>query len=188
MGSIKSKRYSGYKSYQYLEPGVDYTKIEQAKEVDRVEPYLVPLSEAEEKRVDELYEKCVVISLHDHALSLPTDFSQFREWGRQGRTGTAYEGLSGSCLDAVFDNLMDGFGFITSKSAWQFDDVVSDIGLRWSDIAHQDFVIRCDGVKDILRAHDEGKIAFIPSIECATPVEQELDRVDVLHGLSLIHI
>ena len=185
MGGIKSKKYTGYKSYQYLEPGVDYEKIESAKEVDRVEPYLVPLSEAEEKRVDELYKKCVVISLHDHSWAMPTDFSQFRKWGRQGRSGTAYEGLSGSCLDAVFDNMLDGFGFITSKLAWQFDDVVCDIGLRLSDIAHQNFVIKCDGVKDILRAHDEGRVAFIPSIECATPIEQELDRIDVLYGLGL---
>lgn len=187
MGDIAGKKYSGYKSFQYLEPGVDYKEIELAKEIGRVEPYLVPLSEAEEKRVNELYKKCVVISLHDHIWSLPADMThtQFEEWCRLGRTGTAYEGLSASCLDAVFDNLMDGMAFLTSKASWQFNDVVYDIGLRMSDIAHQDFVIRCEGVKDILRAHDEGRVAFIPSIECATPIEQEIDRIDILYGLGL---
>ena len=42
------KNYKGYKSYQYLEAGKDYKAYALAKEIDRVPPYLVPLSEAEE--------------------------------------------------------------------------------------------------------------------------------------------
>ena len=185
MGDIIGRRYSGYKSFQYLEPGVDYRNFEIAKEVGRVEPYQIPLSEPEEKRANELYRKCIVIALHDHALSLPADLTQLMEWSRQGRYATAYEGLGASCIDAVFDNLMDGLAYITSKAGWHFEDVIYDLGMRLSDIAHQDFVIRCEGVKDILQAHDEGRVAFIPSIECSTPIEKELDRIDVLYGLGI---
>jgi membrane dipeptidase len=185
MGDISRKAYSGYKSYQYLERGVDFFDIEPDKEIGRVEQYLVPLTSQEEKRVKQLYKKCVVIALHDHAFSLPRDMSRFKDWGQQGRSGTAYAGLAASCIDAVFDNLMDGFALITSKASWQFDDVVCDLGMRLSDIAHQDLVVRGERVRDIIRAHDEGKIAFIPSIECATPIEQEIDRIDVLYGLGI---
>lgn len=185
MGGSKGKNYSGYKSFQYLEPEVDYKKIELAKEIGRVEPYQIPLTEPEEKHVTELYRKCIVISLHDHTFRLPTDLTQLTEWSREGRVATAYEGLSASCLDAVFDNLMDGFAYITSKAGWHFEDIVYDLGMRLSDIAHQNFVIRCERAKDILKAHDEGKVAFIPSIECSTPIEEELDRIDVLYGLGV---
>ena len=185
MGDIRSKRYSGYKSFQYLEPGVDYENFELAKEVGRVEPYQIPLTEPEEKHVTELYRKCIVISLHDHTFRLPTDLTQLTEWSREGRTATAYEGFSASCIDAVFDNLMDGFAYITSKAGWHFEDIVYDLGMRLSDIAHQNFVIRCERAEDILKAHDEGKVAFIPSIECSTPIEEELDRIDVLYGLGV---
>ena len=185
MAGINGKEYSRYKSYQYLERGVDFNYVESDKEIGRVEEYLVLLNSQEEERVKHLYKNCVIIALHDHAFSLPKDMSRFRDWAQQGRSGTAFEGLAGSCLDAVFDNLMDGFAMITSKSSWQFDDVVYDLGMRLSDIAHQDFVVKGERVKDILRAHDEGRIAFIPSIECATPIEQEIDRIDVLYGLGI---
>lgn len=185
MGDAKGKRYRDYRSFQYLESGVDYKDFDIAKEIGRVESYRIPLSESEEERVNELYRKCIVISLHDHTLRLPTDLAHLAEWSRQGRTATAYEGLNASCIDAVFDNLMDAFACITSKSGWRFEDVVYDLGMRLSDIAHQDFVIKCERVKDILRAHDEGEIAFIPSIECSTPIEKELDRIDVLYGLGI---
>ncbi len=185
MSNPRSKRYSGYKSFNYLEPGVDYTDFEIAKEINRVEPFQIPLSEREEQRVNGLYQDCIVIALHDHNLRLPADLTNFMEWSKQGRCATAYEGLSASCVDAVFDNLMDSFAYITSKASWQFEDVVYDLGMRLSDIAHQDFILKCKGVEDIFRAHDEGKVAFIPSIECSTPLEKELDRIDVLYGLGV---
>jgi membrane dipeptidase len=185
MGDIEGRIYSGYKSFQYLEPGVDYEDYELVKEIGRVELYNVPLSETEEKRVSELYRNYVIISLHEHTWRAPADLKLIKEWSRQGRACTAYEGLSASCIDAVFDNMMGPDIHITSKSGWQFGDIVYDLGMRWSDIAHQDFVIRCERLKDIWRAHDEGRIAFIPAIECATPIEKEIDRVDVLYGLGV---
>ncbi|HKV43094.1 MAG TPA: hypothetical protein VJT32_00230 [bacterium] len=96
---------------------------------------------------------------------------EFRRWGRDW---TAYEGLAISGLDAVFDNLMDGTAFITSRAGWKWDDVLADLGLRLSDVAHQDMVIQCKSVADIRRAKENGQIAFIPSLECATMIENEL--------------
>ena len=78
MSNPRNKRYSGYKSFNYLESGVDYTDFEIAKEVGRVKPFQIPLSEREEQRVNGLYQDCIVIALHDHNLRLPADLAKLR--------------------------------------------------------------------------------------------------------------
>jgi membrane dipeptidase len=122
--------------------------------------------------------------MHDHPAVFPEDLSQIFAYNRQGRHSTAYEGLSVSYMDAVFDNMMDGTATITSKMGWKWNDVIYDLGMRLSDIAHQDFVIRGEKVADIRYAHETGKIALIPTIEALTPIENEVDRIDVLYGLG----
>lgn len=181
----KNKKYSGYRAYQYLEASVDYKHFKLAKGLGRVEIYWVPLSKVEEERAEELLEKCVVISMHDHPVLFPEDMNQLVEYQREGREVLAYEDLSRSCLDAVFDNMMDGTAYITSKAGWKWSDVIYDLGMRLCDLAHQDFVIRCERVEDILEAHRTGRIALIPSLESATPIENEVDRIDILYGLGV---
>lgn len=180
------KKYSGYKSYQYLDKGVDYRDFKLANEVGRAESsHVIPLSKSEKQRVERVLKKCIVISLHDHPSIMPAVMSEVPEYWREGRQRMAYEGLSISGLDAVFDNLMDGTCCIVSKMGWKWNDVIYDLGMRLGDIAHQDLVIRGEKVEDILMAHDEGKIAIIPSLEAATMVENEVDRIDILYGLGV---
>ncbi|MCD6263716.1 membrane dipeptidase [Candidatus Bathyarchaeota archaeon] len=181
----KNKKYSGYRAYQYLEAGVDYKPFKLAKGIGRVKAYWVPLLKVEEERAEELLEKCVVVSMHDHPVLFPEDMSQLVEYQREGREFLAYEDLSRSCLDAVFDNMMDGTAYITSKAGWKWGDVIYDLGMRLCDLAHQDFVIKCEKVEDILEAHRTGRIALIPSLESATPIENEVDRIDILYGLGV---
>ncbi len=180
-----NKKYSGYKSFDYLEKGIDYQEFKLTKEVGRVKPYLVPLSTAEEERVNRIVAENPVISLHDHPEVYPENMIETFEYSRHGRQVTAFEALSKSCLDCIFDNLMDGMCMITSKSGWKWNDVLHDLGIRLSDIAHQDFVIIAKRVDDILRAHKEGKVAFVLCIEGATPIENELDRIDILYGFGV---
>jgi hypothetical protein len=45
----------------------------------------------------------------------------------------------------VFENYADGVATITSKSGWKWTDVIHDLGLRYSDWAHQDFVVGPSG-------------------------------------------
>ncbi len=180
-----NKKYDGYKSYQYLEKNVDYKEYSLAKEINRVEPYLVPLTAAQEERVNRIVEENPVISLHDHPHVYAYPINQMPDYNRQGRRATAFEGLSRSYLDCVFDNLMDGSCMITSKSGWKWTDVLYDLGMRLSDIAHQDFVIIATRVDDILRAHREGRVALVMNIESAMPVENELDRIDILYGFGI---
>src|SRR4051812_21118877 len=181
----RKKNYNGYRSFQYLEEGVDYQPFKLAREVERVQSSRVQVSAEEEERVQRLMNDNLVISLHDHAFVVPDDPDQIWEYRRAGRDWTGYEGLSVSGIDAIFDNLMDGTACITSKAGWKWDDIIWDLGMRLSDIAHQDMVIRAETLQDILRAKQNGQIAFIPSLEAATPIENELDRLDILYGLGI---
>src|SRR5438105_3887431 len=169
-----AKKYDGYRSFQYLEEGVDYQPFALAREVDRVRSSKVELDAAQEERAQRLMRDNLVISLHDHAFVVPEDPQQIFEYRRAGRDWTGYTGLSVSGIDAIFDNLMDGTACITSKAGWKWDDIIWDLGMRLSDIAHQDMVIRAETIADILRAKQDGQIAFIPSLEAATPIENEL--------------
>jgi membrane dipeptidase len=80
---------------------------------------------------------------------------------------------------------MNGTAVITSRAGWKWDDIIWDLGMRLSDIAHQDMVIRAETTADIRRAKQNGQIAFVPSLEAATPIENEVDRLDVLYGLGV---
>ena len=181
----KHKRYTGYRSFQYLESGVDYTPFELAREVDRVRSRVVEVSSEQAARAQKLLEESLVISLHDHAFVVPQNPEQIFEYRRAGRDWTGYEGLAVSGIDAIFDCFMDGTACITSKAGWKWDDVLWDVGMRLSDIAHQDMVIRAETTADIVRARENSQIAFIPSLEAATPIENELDRLDILYGFGI---
>ncbi|HET9986696.1 MAG TPA: membrane dipeptidase [Longimicrobiales bacterium] len=181
----RGKRYEGYRSFSYLEAGADYRAFELADTASRVAPYLLPLSAEEERRVEELADRCVMVSLHEHAGVFPADIRETPAYVREGRMATAFQGLSASWWDAVFDNLMDGICTITSKGGWKWDDVLHDLGMRLCDIAHQDFVIHATRVADIRRAHAEGKLAWVASMEGAAMIENELDRIDLLYGFGV---
>ena len=98
----KNKNYSGYKAYQYLEPGLDYKVFEFREALKKDWAYLVPLSKSEEERAEEIIEKNIVIDLHEHPTLRPANINQANELNREGRDFMAYEALTYSGLDAVF--------------------------------------------------------------------------------------
>lgn len=180
-----NKKYDGYKSYEYLEPDYDYKSFELADEINRVAEYKIPLTEEQEKFTKEIMEESIVISMHEHPVLFPADMQDVFDYNREGRQFTAFEALSNSPMDAVFDNLMDGTCAITSKHGWKWRDVLYDLGMRLSDIAHQDYITRCENVEDIIKAHKNGQLALIPTIEGAAMIENELDRIEILYGFGV---
>lgn len=183
---MKQTKYQGYRSFQYLEPETDYRAFELAPELDRVPSRTVEVSAAQEERVHRLMDERFVISLHDHCVLKPLDFfADMADYRRQGRDWTGYAGMAISGLDAVIDGMMDGNATITSAAGWKWEDVIFDLGMRQSDIAHQDFVVQGRTLDDLTRAKANGQIALIASLEAATPIENEVDRLDVLYGLGL---
>ncbi|MBI3328448.1 MAG: membrane dipeptidase, partial [Nitrospinae bacterium] len=179
------KQYKGYRPYQYLEENVDYRSFRLAKEIGRVPSGQIKLSPAEEQRVQELLAKHIAVSMHDHPVVAPEDLNEIFEQKRRGRDFTGFAGLAASGLDCIFDNLMNGLCTITSQAGWKWNDVLHDLGMRLCDLAHQDFIVVCDGVRDIIKAHETGRLALVPTLESATPIENELDRVDVLYGFGV---
>lgn len=182
---MKTKNYRGYESFQYLEAGVDFKSFELVKETNLFPEYPIPVAPDEEARVQKLMEDNIVISLHEHTFKAPSDLSQFFEFRRWGRDYTGYEGLSRSGLDCVFDNLMNGTAMITSRGGWKWDDIIYDLGMRLSDLAHQDMVVLGLTTEAIRNAKKNGQIAFVPSIEGASMIENELDRLDILYGFGV---
>lgn len=182
---MQSKKYSGYRSFSYLKAGEDFKEFKLSQECGRVPPLDMNLTQAEEDRVKRIFDENLIISLHDHCFIAPEDLGQFMEFRRWGRDFTGYEGLSRSGMDAVFDNLMNGTAMITSRAGWKWDDVIFDLGMRLSDIDHQDMLFLCRTTQDIEHAKKNGQIAFIVSIEGAAMIENELDRIDILYGLGV---
>jgi membrane dipeptidase len=80
---------------------------------------------------------------------------------------------------------MDGMSYVTSFSGWKWNDIIHDIGIRLSDIAHQNLITHGRIVQNIKDAKENGKIALVLALESATPIENELDRIDVLYGLGV---
>lgn len=182
---MKRTAYRGYHSYDYLVPEKDYRVFELAAELDRVPSQQVRTTEPEEARVQQLLEQGPVISFHDHPTILPRDADQLFEYRRHGRDFTGYLGLSRSGLDAVFDNLADGEGQITSLSGWKWDDTLIDLGMRLCDFAHQDYLRVIHRVSDIEEARKLGQLGIVLAIESAAPIENELDRLDQLYGFGI---
>ena len=179
----RNKKYSGYKAYQYLEPGKDYVQIKFRNEIVKEWSYTLPLSKTEEERFEDIMEKSVIVDLHEHPVAYPQDI--FADRRNEGRQFMAYEALSKSGLDCIFDNMMDGSSDITSKNAWKWTDIIHDLGMRLCDIAHQDFVIHCKTVDDIMLAHKAGKLAWVAVLESLSCIENEVDRIDILFGLGV---
>lgn len=177
--------YSGYRSYQYVKTHRDFTEYDLIEGESLFEPYLVPLTPAQEARVRDLVERTLMISLHEHPHLFPAKADQIRAYDSEGRVHTAYEALADSWWDCVFDNFLDGAACITSKSGWKWDDIIYDMGMRFCDLAHQDFIVKCERVDDIRRAHREKRIALVAAQEGAAMIENELDRIEILYGIGL---
>jgi membrane dipeptidase len=109
----RGKKYSGYKAYNYLTPGIDYKEFKFRDPTPKDWSYLVPLSKAEEERVEEFIAKNIIIDLHEHPVLYTQDQRKSLELNREGRDFLAYETLSRTGLDCVFDNMMDGSANIT---------------------------------------------------------------------------
>lgn len=179
------EEYDGYQPYQYLESGVDYEEFDLVDELHTGERYEIELADAEEDRVRALSEDEITIAFHEHPFLHTKDPEEIYDYVYEGRMFTSYEGLAQTHLDAVFDGLNHGIEMNVSKNGWKWDDVVYDIGHRQCDIHKSPHAIHGTEVEDIYRARDEGKIAWFAALEAATPIENELDRLDILYGLGL---
>jgi len=177
-----------YRAYSYLTAGVDFRQFELAPEFGRVPPYAAGLTGQQEQRARELLTSSLVISLHDHPVRFPLRMEETPEYNRTGRQHAAYAGLAASGMTVVFDNMMDGTACVTGNAPWRWNDIITDLGMRQADLAHAGDVMVIRTVADIDQAHSSGRVGLVFGLEAATPIENELDRLDVLYGLGLRQI
>jgi membrane dipeptidase len=176
-----------YTAYSYL-PGGPTPSFALAPEFGRVPPYDLGLTQAQAKRAGGLLRDSVVISLHDHPVRFPARMEQTAEYNRTGRQHAAYGGLAASGLTVVFDNMMDGTACVTGNAPWRWDDVITDLGMRQADLAHAPGCMAIRRLADIDEAHRSGRVGLVFGLEAATPIENEIDRLDVLYGLGIRQI
>jgi membrane dipeptidase len=177
---------SDYASYGYLddEPAA-FARFPLAQESGRVPAYDGGFDAATVARAEQLLAQNIVVSLHDHPVRFPADMGLTPHYNRTGRQHTAFAGLASSGLTVVFDNMMDGTAYVTGNTPWQWDDVVTDLGMRQADIAHQDRVIVVRTLRDIRFARDTGRVGIVFGLEAATPIGNDLDKLDILFGLGV---
>jgi membrane dipeptidase len=176
-----------YMAYSYLPDG-QIPSFELAAEFGRVPPHDLGLSPDQAERAALLLRDSVVISLHDHPVRFPARMEQTPEYNRTGRQHAAYAGLAASGLTVVFDNMMDGTACVTGNAPWRWDDVITDLGMRQADLAHAPGFMVIRTVADIDAAHRSGRVGLVFGLEAATPIENEIDRLDVLYGLGIRQI
>jgi membrane dipeptidase len=179
---------SDYTAYSYLTADEDFPGFELAPEFGRVPPYQAGLTAEQQQRARRLLADSLVISLHDHPSRFPLRMEETPEYYRTGRQHAGYAGLAASGMDVVFDNLMDGTACVTGNAPWRWDDVITDLGMRQADLAHQGEFMTIRTLADIDQAHRAGRVGLVFGLEAATPIENEIDRLDVLYGLGLRQI
>jgi membrane dipeptidase len=183
-----SGSYPAYAAYSYLTPGEDFPVFDLSPEFGRVPPYQAGLTADQSERAARLLRDSLVISLHDHPVRFPARMEETPQYNRTGRQHAAYAGLAASGMTIVFDNMMDGTACVTGNAPWRWDDVITDLGMRQADLAHQQQVTTVRTVADIDEAYRSGRIGLVFGLEAATPIENEIDRLDVLYGLGLRQI
>jgi membrane dipeptidase len=177
----------GYTAYSYLPDG-ELSQLELAPEFGRVPPYAAGLTPEQAGRAAALLRESLTISLHDHPVRFPAQMTQTPEYNRTGRQHAAYAGLAASGLTVVFDNMMDGTACVTGNAPWRWQDVITDLGMRQADLDHARGFTTIRTVADIDQAHRSGTIGLVFGLEAATPIENEIERLDVLFGLGLRQI
>jgi membrane dipeptidase len=178
----------GYTAYSYLTAGEDFRSFELVPEFGRVPPYAAGLTAAQQERAGRLLRDSLVISLHDHPSRFPVRMEETPDYYRTGRQHAAYAGLAASGMTVVFDNMMDGTACVTGKAPWRWEDIITDLGMRQADLAHAGRVLTIRTVADIDEAYRSGQVGLVFGLEAATPIENEIDRLDVLYGLGLRQI
>jgi membrane dipeptidase len=177
---------AGYEAYSYLDQSPWPGPL--APEFGRVPGYDSGLAPEAASRAERLLAENITISLHDHPVRFPADMADTPAYNRTGRQHTAYAGLQAAGLTAVFDNMMDGTACVTGTAPWQWEDVVTDLGLRQADVAQQSDVVVIRTLDDIATAHRDGTVGLIFGLEAATPIHNQVDKLDVLYGLGVRQI
>ncbi|MCM3729345.1 dipeptidase [Neobacillus cucumis] len=179
------KNYDGYQSFQYLTPGKHYKPFQLPQSEKYRQTVEIKLREDQERIFETLLKYYPIVSLRDHGFVVPKKQEDIIPYCRQLHTAFDYEGLALSGVDVIFENFMDGISILTSTNGLKWDDVILTLGIRYCDMAKQTTAYLAKNYQDLLDAKKTDRIAILPSLEAASILENEVDRVDVLYGLGI---
>jgi membrane dipeptidase len=182
---MNKKQYDGYTSFQYLKPQNQYEKYELSTEIFRVPEYSLHLTEEEYLLLNDVFTQYPIVSLRDHGFIVPKNKKDILSYCSSLHTFFHYEGISKSGIDIMFENFMDGISTLTSKNGLKWDDVIYLLGMRYADIYHQKTVFIASSFSDLTKAKERKQTAILPSLEAASILENEIDRIDILFGLGI---
>jgi membrane dipeptidase len=170
-------------SYEHIKRS-SVTHFELVPQIGRVPRMVIELNPDEEERARMIQRDAVIIDFHSHPIVLPNNMEEFESYSRRGRFHTGYLGLKEAGLTACFDG-MGSLSYISSVVGWQFEDVIFELGMRFSDFDHhRNEVMIGRFANDIRIAKKEGTIAIVPHLENIGVIGNRIDRVDVLYGLG----
>ncbi len=156
-----------------------------AKQIGRVDSRWIELSDSEENRFEKIMEGMCKVSLHDHTIVFPEDPSNYIEFAGSGEWLIGLEGLSRAGLDAVFEGLMDGIYLARSRDPWSWENIVYQLGLISWLVDKLECVFIGRSADDIIRAHDEDRLAIYIHLEGAPHMGEELELVRHLYGFGV---
>lgn len=177
--------WDGYRSYQYLPSSSAATRYEFVEQVDRVPEAEVHWDADVEARAQAIERDSLIVSAHDHLSLRPTDPAVFAEYRRSGREATPYEGIAHSGVDLFFDGGPAAVSMIRSHTPFDWDDAISDLAMRQSDWAHQHLLRQVRSTADIAELAAGGQVGVVSTLESATAIGNDIDRLDILYGLGV---
>ncbi|MFJ7832168.1 dipeptidase [Peribacillus sp. NPDC097284] len=179
------KNFDGYQSFKYLIPGKHYKSYQLPQSEKYRQTGEIKLREDQKRLFETILKSYPVVSLRDHGFVVPKNQEDIIPYCRQLHTAYDYKGLALSGVDILFENFMDGISILTSSNGLKWDDVILTLGIRYCDIAKQNTVYVAKDYQDLLVAKKTNRIAILPSLEAASIIENEVNRVDVLYGFGI---
>jgi membrane dipeptidase len=157
-----------------------------AKEVGRVPSMTVALDARGEKQFKGLMEGLIMVDLHEHPMVCTEDMSQFVEYLRAGEYRWAYDAaIQGGWAAVASANCFRGMVRNPEMSFLTFEDLVDEVGMMLADLSkHGDKAVRVTSADEILKAHSQGKVGILPTVEHLA-LGDVLHRVDVLHSMGV---
>ena len=155
-------------------------------EVGRVPSMSVPLDRAQETRLARLMEDLILIDLHEHPVVLPERLDDFQDYLAAGPYQWGYGAVRHGGWTAVGTaNVFRAAARAPEMSFIAFHDLITEIGEMLVDVAqHQDVAMVVRSADDILRARQDGKTGFLPTVE-HLGIGYDLGRLDILYALGV---
>lgn len=172
--------------YAYLHNPSAIT-VELAPDIGGPRDTVLEIPADKEIRAARLFKESIIFDLHNHVHRLPEHMAQdFESYARSGRVAMGYAGIAKSGMTGCFNGYGGSVGRRSSPQAWQFEDILWDMGMRQADILHHpDVTMVGTCVADIFEAKKRGICAIFANVENAGIIGNEIDRLDVLYGLGV---